>query len=394
VDLGTGYFWEQATIVSNDGERLVPSPPITVTNTSAEAATIQLVQECLPGGLFNECVSFPDGSNGCVGSGVTPTLQQQVYSSTLEPGQSCTFTSYIPIGSGGYPDLDADPGIWPSFSWTSPSSPNVQSVWIPMTGLSLSHNQEVGLRPTTYGCSTLAPGAHAVALLPSPDDAGYWIVASNGDIFACGDATTSYGMPDQLSSGLHVTNAIENPTATGYSLAIASYAESPLSYFDSSYYAYTGFIPTVIEAASFGADVTGVIGCIGPGIAVEDSTGYGAWGVSPWGAVVAVGDAPYFGEMQRCTTSDPTTGLLNLAPAAPIVGIAATPDNGGYWLAGADGGVVTFGDAGFYGSAGALHLVEPVVAIASTPDGKGYWLLAADGGVFTFGDAGFYGSAA
>jgi hypothetical protein len=26
------------------------------------------------------------------------------------------------------------------------------------------------------------------------------------------------------------------------------------------------------------------------------------------------------------------------------------------------------------------------------PDGKGYWLVASDGGVFTFGDAGFFGS--
>ena len=31
--------------------------------------------------------------------------------------------------------------------------------------------------------------------------------------------------------------------------------------------------------------------------------------------------------------------------------------------------------------------------MASTPDGAGYWLVASDGGVFSFGDAGFYGSA-
>jgi hypothetical protein len=30
--------------------------------------------------------------------------------------------------------------------------------------------------------------------------------------------------------------------------------------------------------------------------------------------------------------------------------------------------------------------------MASTPDGGGYWLVAADGGVFSFGDAGFFGS--
>ena len=30
--------------------------------------------------------------------------------------------------------------------------------------------------------------------------------------------------------------------------------------------------------------------------------------------------------------------------------------------------------------------------MAATPDGGGYWLVAADGGIFTYGDAGFYGS--
>ncbi len=30
--------------------------------------------------------------------------------------------------------------------------------------------------------------------------------------------------------------------------------------------------------------------------------------------------------------------------------------------------------------------------MASTPDGQGYWMVASDGGIFSFGDAGFYGS--
>jgi len=31
--------------------------------------------------------------------------------------------------------------------------------------------------------------------------------------------------------------------------------------------------------------------------------------------------------------------------------------------------------------------------MAATPDGMGYWLAAADGGVFSYGDAAFFGSA-
>jgi hypothetical protein len=49
----------------------------------------------------------------------------------------------------------------------------------------------------------------------------------------------------------------------------------------------------------------------------------------------------------------------------------------------ADGGMSTFGDAHFYGSAANLNLNQPAVALAATPDAKGYWLVSADGGVFT-----------
>jgi hypothetical protein len=77
---------------------------------------------------------------------------------------------------------------------------------------------------------------------------------------------------------------------------------------------------------------------------------------------------------------------------APIVGMAATPTGRGYWLVAADGGIFTFGDAGFSGSTGAMHLNAPIVGMAATPTGHGYWLVAADGGIFTFGDADFEGS--
>ena len=73
--------------------------------------------------------------------------------------------------------------------------------------------------------------------------------------------------------------------------------------------------------------------------------------------------------------------------------MASTPDGRGYWLVASDGGIFAFGDAGFYGSTGALALNRPIVGMASTPTGRGYWLVASDGGIFAFGDAGFYGSA-
>ncbi|HEY1444030.1 MAG TPA: SGNH/GDSL hydrolase family protein [Acidimicrobiales bacterium] len=65
----------------------------------------------------------------------------------------------------------------------------------------------------------------------------------------------------------------------------------------------------------------------------------------------------------------------------------------GYRLVASDGGIFTYGDAGFFGSAGSLTLNKPIVGMAAAPDGGGYWLVASDGGVFTYGDAGFFGSA-
>ena len=112
--------------------------------------------------------------------------------------------------------------------------------------------------------------------------------------------------------------------------------------------------------------------------ATPDGGGY--WIADAAGGVEQFGNAVFAGSM------------AGLALNSPINHIVATPDGGGYWLVAADGGTFSFGDAGFFGSTGAMHLKAPVVDIAPTPDGGGYWLVAADGGVFAFGDAPFKGS--
>jgi hypothetical protein len=106
----------------------------------------------------------------------------------------------------------------------------------------------------------------------------------------------------------------------------------------------------------------------------------GYWLVAGDGGVFSFGDAQFYG----------STGNLHLN--RPVVGMAATVDDKGYWFVAADGGIFSYGDAHFYGSTGGIHLNQPIVGMAATPDGKGYWLVASDGGVFTFGDAPFYGS--
>jgi hypothetical protein len=79
----------------------------------------------------------------------------------------------------------------------------------------------------------------------------------------------------------------------------------------------------------------------------------------------------------------------------PACAIERTPSGNGYWIFAEDGGVFSFGDAQFYGSAGSLPLNKPIVGATVAPNGDGYWLVAADGGVFAFGPgAPFHGSAA
>jgi hypothetical protein len=44
--------------------------------------------------------------------------------------------------------------------------------------------------------------------------------------------------------------------------------------------------------------------------------------------------------------------------------MASTPTGKGYWLVASDGGIFSYGDAGFFGSAGSLDLNKPVVGMA------------------------------
>jgi len=94
--------------------------------------------------------------------------------------------------------------------------------------------------------------------------------------------------------------------------------------------------------------------------------------------VVAFGDA----SGNQATVNISFAGACT-APTAPA----------GYDMAAADGGVVTFGNLPYCGSAGGLTLNKPVVELATTAGGGGYWLVASDGGVFNYGDAVFHGSA-
>jgi hypothetical protein len=108
--------------------------------------------------------------------------------------------------------------------------------------------------------------------------------------------------------------------------------------------------------------------------------GQGYWLVASDGGIFSFGDARFAGSAG--------SQALN----KPIVAMTPTPSGLGYWMVASDGGVFAFGDAPFVGSAGSLPLTKPIVSMAATPSGRGYWLVASDGGVFGYGDARFFGA--
>jgi hypothetical protein len=110
------------------------------------------------------------------------------------------------------------------------------------------------------------------------------------------------------------------------------------------------------------------------------AVGQGYWLVASDGGIFSFGDAPFAGSAGGKPINK------------PIVGMAPTPSGLGYWLVASDGGIFNYGDAGFLGSAAGVTLNQPIVGMAPTPSGRGYWLVASDGGIFAYGDARFFGS--
>jgi hypothetical protein len=206
-------------------------------------------------------------------------------------------------------------------------------------------------------------------VLPSPS--AYWLVASDGGIFAFGGAGF-YGSTGSLHLNKPIVGLAGTPGSQGYWLdaadgGIFAFGNAP----------FLGSVPGVLKTGqSLDAPIVGM---------AATSSGLGYWMVASDGGIFAFGNAGYYGSVP---------GVLKAGQAlnAPIVGMAATPDGKGYWLVASDGGIFAFGDATFYGSTGSTTLDKPIVGMAATADGLGYWFVASDGGIFAFGDAKFDGS--
>ena len=80
-----------------------------------------------------------------------------------------------------------------------------------------------------------------------------------------------------------------------------------------------------------------------------------------------------------------TVTPANPTPTAPCIGGKLTASGKGYYIFGADGGVFTYGDAVFHGSAFGKIGTDVIVGFDVLPDNSGYILFGRDYGVFNFG---------
>ncbi|HVA02397.1 MAG TPA: hypothetical protein VMU64_01515 [Acidimicrobiales bacterium] len=213
--------------------------------------------------------------------------------------------------------------------------------------------------PATPVAPVLA--APAVGIASTPDGQGYWLVASDGGVFAFGTAAFDGSMGGRRLAA-PIVGISSTPDGHGYWLVAAD--GGLFAFGDAGFYGSMGGVTLARKVVGLAS--------------TADGRGY--WEVAADGGLFAFGDAGFYGSMG----GRPIT--------KPVVGMAPTHDGRGYWEVASDGGIFAFGDAPYLGSMGGRPLTKPVVAMAKTPDGAGYWLTASDGGIFAFGDAPFRGS--
>jgi hypothetical protein len=206
---------------------------------------------------------------------------------------------------------------------------------------------------------------------------GYWLESRDGGIFAFGTAPFLGSATTQCIS-LQCWGFGATGDGKGYWVVDNYPAADPLM---TKLYGFGNASDVSMPTQSGGATAV-----------TSTPSGLGGWILyGETGTVVPFGDAVWFGDgssiHHRSGTWPPFGSNIDY-----FAGIISTPDGGGYWLVGIDGGVFAYGDAAFYGSMGGSVLNAPIAGMSRTSDGHGYWLVSWDGGVFAFGDAAFSGS--
>ena len=221
-----------------------------------------------------------------------------------------------------------------------------------------------------FACGVVsAPGGSA--------QAGYWLVAADGGVFAYGDAPF-LGRFEGASPGDPIVGMAATPTGNGYWLVAAGGGVLPFG--DAVLFGDLGAITPDAPIVGMAATPTG--------------KGYLLFGGD--GGVFAFGDAAFLGRVtfavpvgptplrarpvappppplpdpladvpQAQPFATPASHLTGGPPPSPIEGGDLTESGYGYALFGPFGEVYTFGDAAFEGSETTVQLARPIVGGAT-----------------------------
>jgi hypothetical protein len=194
--------------------------------------------------------------------------------------------------------------------------------------------------------------AKIVGFSETPDGKGYWLVGTDGSIYAYGDAVNDGSM-----GGKHLNYPIVGMAASptgGYWLVASD--GGIFSFGGAKFHGSTGNI-------HLNKPIVGIA-------ATDDGRGY--WMVASDGGIFAFGDAKFRG----------STGNIHLNK--PIIGMSPTTSGLGYWLVASDGGVFTFGNAHFVGSLGGTKLDSPVAGLTRDFVTGYYLVVTRNGTVYQF----------
>jgi len=190
----------------------------------------------------------------------------------------------------------------------------------------------LGLAPAGSSGPGQRLNAPIVGMVPAIDDRGYFMVASDGGVFAFGDATFEGSCPG-IIGGCSGPAVAVMPDASGHGYWLVTQTGHVYTFGDAPFLGAPGPVSSAVTSA------------------VRSPDGRGYWILTAGGTVYAYGTALNFG--------GPASSVGGLNPASAIF---TTSDGGGYWVASAIGSVFTYGDAPFDGSMAGTHLNGSIIA--------------------------------
>ena len=291
---------------------------------------------------------------------------------------------YQPPSGGGGSSGGGSSGPTPPV--TSPSSDTSHGYWLVGSDGGIFSFGSAQFYGSMGGIALQRP---VVGIVPTRDRGGYWLDASDGGVFSFGD-TQFYGSIPGL--GL-------NPAGSGKPNSLNAPIVGMVPSHDQGGYFMVASDGGVFAFgdAHFAGSCPGIGGCSGAAVAVmPDASGNGYWLVTATGNVYTFGDAPNLGapgpQSSPITSAVATPdgggyyivdaagqvfsygdakGLGSVTPGAvggfnPASAIFVTSDNAGYWVSDALGDVYTFGDAPNDGSMAGTHLNGSIIAASGS----------------------------